>query len=81
MDMTDGVMRMRQLKDGLALPAKQAVALKPGGNHIMVIGPKQSLAAGGTVLLTLTFQNAPAQAVTAPIREAEMSMASHEGMH
>jgi len=44
MDMTDGVMRMRQLKDGIVLPAGQVVELKPGARHLMIIGPKQPLA-------------------------------------
>lgn len=81
MDMTGGVMRMRQLKDGLALPAGKAVALKPGAEHLMIIGPKQPLAAGGNVPLTLTFKTAPPQKINAPIRDAAAPAPHHHEGH
>ena len=81
MDMTGGVMRMRQLKDGLALPAGKAVALKPGAEHVMIIGPKQTLAAGGAVPLTLTFKKAPPQKISAPIRDAAAPATPEHGGH
>ena len=40
MSMDGGVMRMRKLEDGLPLPAGETVALKPGAEHLMLIGPK-----------------------------------------
>ena len=67
MSMDGGVMRMRRLSDGLALPAGKPVALRPGAEHLMLIGPKQPLAAGGTVTLTLRFAKAPPLPVTAPV--------------
>jgi copper(I)-binding protein len=67
MDMTDGVMRMRQLKDGIVLPAGEAVALKPGARHLMIIGPKETLAVGGVVPMTLKFSKAPDIRLNAPI--------------
>ncbi len=70
MDMTGGVMRMRQLPDGIELPAGQAVELKPGARHLMIIGPKATLAAGGVVPLTLRFETSPPQTLRAPIRTA-----------
>lgn len=75
MSMDDGVMRMRQLPDGLPLPAGQSVALKPGAEHLMLMGPTGGLDEGGEVSLTLTFENAPAQTVTAQIRSAPLGMA------
>lgn len=68
MDMTGGVMRMRKLDDGVALPTGKPVALKPGAEHLMLIGPTQPLAEGGTVPLTLQFAHAPAQTIEAPVR-------------
>jgi periplasmic copper chaperone A len=70
MSMDDGVMRMRQLPDGLALPAGESVALKPGAEHLMLMGPTGAFDEGGEVSLTLTFEHAPAQTVTAQIRSA-----------
>ena len=68
MSMDDGVMRMRRLADGLALPAGKPVSLKPGAEHLMIIAPKQPLTAGRAIKLTLRFAKAPAVTLTAPIR-------------
>lgn len=81
MDMTGGVMRMRELKDGLALPAGKAITLKPAAEHLMIIGPKQTLAAGGSVPLNLTFSKAPPQTVNAPVRNAAAPAPQHHGGH
>ena len=68
MTMADGVMRMSQLKDGLVLPSGKAVALAPGGEHLMLTGLTQPLVAGQTVPLTLRFASAPEVTVQAQIR-------------
>ena len=59
MRMEDTIMRMRELPDGLTLPAGQAVALTPGGFHIMLLDLKQPLVAGQTVPVQLRFRTAP----------------------
>ena len=58
MNMDGGVMRMRPLKDGLAIPAGQTVALKPGGLHVMFMSIKAPFKEGETVKATLTFEKA-----------------------
>lgn len=58
MSMTGGVMRMRELPDGLDIPAGMTVALKPGGYHIMLIGLKAPLKQGTMVPAELNFQRA-----------------------
>lgn len=68
MSMDGGVMRMRKLADGVALPAGQAVALKPGAEHLMVIGPKIALKPGARVPLTLKFAKAAPVTVQAEVR-------------
>lgn len=65
--MEGGMMMMRELRDGLALPAGQAVALEPGGNHLMLLGVKEPLVAGDTVALTLTFASSAPVEVTATV--------------
>ena len=75
MSMDGGVMRMRELPDGLALPAGQAVALTPGAEHLMLMAPTAALNEGETVEITLSFQSAPAQTVTAQIKSAPHGMA------
>lgn len=67
MRMESNMMMMRELEAGLPLPAGQAVALAPGGNHIMLMGVTEPLATGQTVQLTLTFANAAPVDVTAAV--------------
>ena len=57
-DMTDGVMRMRQLEDGLEVPAGGSVTLKPGSFHIMLMQLSQPLEQGETIPITLIFEKA-----------------------
>lgn len=57
MKMDDGVMKMRPV-DALPLPAGQAVALKPGSYHVMLMGLKAPIKAGEVVPLTLTVEGA-----------------------
>lgn len=61
------VMSMSELKDGLPLPAGQAVALAPGGTHIMLFQLATPLAVGDTVSLTLTFEHAEPLGVRATV--------------
>jgi hypothetical protein len=61
-----GVARMREV-DGVALPAGQAVTLRPGGYHIMLMDLKQTPKPGDSFPLTLTFANAPAANVTVSV--------------
>ncbi|WP_246184794.1 copper chaperone PCu(A)C [Paracoccus aestuariivivens] len=58
MAMEGDVMKMRQLPDGLPIPAGTSVDLKPGGFHLMLMGLKQPLIEGESVPLTLEFEKA-----------------------
>ncbi|SDY86086.1 hypothetical protein SAMN04487939_10762 [Lysobacter sp. yr284] len=60
MAMQGQMMRMRQVA-ALDLPKGRAVALAPGGYHLMLIGLKQPLRAGESVALTLIFEDAAGQ--------------------
>ena len=57
MSMTDGIMRMRDLPDGVRVDPGAKVALAPGGIHLMLKGLKQPLAEKDKVPLTLTFED------------------------
>ncbi|HEY1225017.1 MAG TPA: copper chaperone PCu(A)C [Brevundimonas sp.] len=74
-----GVMQMGEMKDGLPLPAGEAVALKPGGNHIMLMGVTAPLKAGDTVSLTLTFEHAAPYGVRAVVGQPGANTAEHGG--
>lgn len=54
----DGVMSMRPLPDGLAVPAKGGAALKPGGAHLMFLELKRPLVAGERIPGSVTFEKA-----------------------
>jgi copper(I)-binding protein len=56
MRMDSGVMRMRELAQGLALPAGERVELKPGGYHLMLMDLKAPLREGADVPVTLVFE-------------------------
>lgn len=66
--MEGGMMMMTELREGLPLPAGQPVELKPGGNHLMLLGVAEPMVEGETVALTLTFEKAAAMGVHAPVR-------------
>ncbi len=56
--MEGGVMRMRQLKDGIPVPAGETVTLKPGGYHLMFMGLTQPFNKGSKIPVTLRFEQA-----------------------
>lgn len=58
MKMEGGVMKMAEVKGGLALPAGKAVELKRGGYHIMLMDLKEPLVKDSTVPVTLMFKDA-----------------------
>jgi hypothetical protein len=70
MAVTNGVMTMRPLPDGLPVPAGGEVALKPGSYHLMMMDLAGPLKAGDRVAGTLVFEKAgtvPVEFVVAPI--------------
>lgn len=62
-----GIMRMSELPDGLRLPAGRPVTLRPGSDHLMLMGLSRQLAVGDTVPLVLTFEKAPPLGVRAVV--------------
>lgn len=70
MAMEGEVMKMRELPDGLEIPAGETVVLAPGGFHIMFMGLKQPFVEGETVPVTLTFEKAGSVEVLLPVEAA-----------
>ena len=60
MAMEGDVMKMRQLADGLEIPAGGEVVLKPGGFHVMFIGIDSQFKPGETRKATVVFEKAGA---------------------
>ena len=85
MTMDGNVMKMRALSKGLDLPAGKAVALKPGGLHVMLMDLKQPLKAGDTVPLSLVVEGAANKRETievkATVRGAQAAPAGGEHKH
>jgi len=86
MKLVDNVMKMRAIPL-LELPAGQAVELKPGGYHIMLLDLKQPVAQGANVPLTLVFEGKDGQRQTqelqVPVRAlgAAAAPAAGHGKH
>lgn len=58
MKMDNGVMEMRELPNGLPIPAGATVKLQPGGDHIMFVDLKRPVKPGDVIHTTLTFEKA-----------------------
>lgn len=58
MKMEGDVMKMRDMAQGMNLPAGKAVELAPGGNHLMLMDLKGALAKDTLVPVTLWFKDA-----------------------
>lgn len=74
------VMKMRQLTH-LDLPAGKALALAPGGLHLMLLGLKQPMIAGQSFPLELEFKQAGKQQVEVKILEQAPTALEHEHAH
>ncbi len=64
MSMSGGMMKMRELTEGLPVPAKGSVALEPSAYHLMFLDLQRPLKQGETFAGTLTFEKAGAVPVT-----------------
>ena len=58
MSMDGGVMKMRELKDGIAIAPGATVEFKPGSYHVMFVGIEKAFEKGDKVKATLTFEKA-----------------------
>ena len=67
MAVTDGVMTMRELEDGLPIPPGETVELRPGSFHVMLLDMTEPPTEGGTVPLTLVFERAGGVTVDLPV--------------
>lgn len=58
MSVSDGVMRMRHLAQGLEIKAGETVELKPGAYHLMFMQLREGVATGKLLKGTLVFERA-----------------------
>lgn len=72
-----GVMRMREIPE-IGVPAMGHTELKPGGLHVMLIGPTRKLAEGDSIIITLVMKDGSKKHIEAPVRKI-MGMGQHRG--
>lgn len=69
----DGMMKMVK-QDFMPIPAKGALALKPGSWHVMLIQPTRVPKEGETVRLSLEFDNGSRKTVMAKVKKGKIMM-------
>jgi copper(I)-binding protein len=62
----EGIASMQHIKH-LEVPANGSIKLEPGGLHLMLINPQQTLTAGDNVTLMIHLSNGTCMTVTAPV--------------
>ncbi|MBY5357675.1 copper chaperone PCu(A)C [Rhizobium leguminosarum] len=78
MTMDKDVMVMRELTDGLTIPAGKTVELKPGGYHIMFMKVGEPFKQGEMVKSTLTFEKAGTVAIDFPVGPVAGGRGTHQ---
>ena len=66
MTVVDGMMKMREL-DKLVIPPNGQARFAPGGQHLMMKGPRDFLTSGQTVTMTLVFDSGLRQTVAVEV--------------
>lgn len=77
----NGVMKMREMKDGIPVPAGQTVELKPGSLHVMFMDLHEPFVEGQTYPLTLKFKNAGEKTVTVTVKDMSNETPQKGNMH
>lgn len=74
-----GEMVMREKDDGFVIPSGKRLMLKPGGNHIMLMGIMKPIKAGEEVTFTLTFSDKSTLTFSVPAKDFSGGNESYEG--
>ncbi|MFL5268677.1 MAG: copper chaperone PCu(A)C [Stellaceae bacterium] len=80
MSMSGGIMQMRPVA-GIDVPGGQLVKLKPGGEHVMLLGLNHPLQEGQSFPLTLTFEKGGTRTVDVAIEKVGASGPAHAAKH
>jgi hypothetical protein len=79
MSMDNGVMKMRELPGGLEVKPGATAELKPGGNHLMLVGLRRALKEGERFKALLTFEKSGKAEVEFIVQGLGASMAPAAG--
>ncbi|MTH96117.1 copper chaperone PCu(A)C [Roseibium sp. RKSG952] len=80
MAVEDGIMKMRELENGIEIPAGETVSLEPGGLHIMFMGLTEGFEEGTAIPVTLTFENAGDVDIELAVGKMGAKSMDHGGM-
>jgi copper(I)-binding protein len=83
MAVTDGTMRMREVRGGIEIPPGGSIQLRPGGYHMMFMDLSQPVRTGAPARGTLVFQKAGSVEISydvAPVGAPGPSAAGGHGM-
>lgn len=71
-----GVMKMREVA-GLDVPARKSLAFRPGGPHLMIVGPRKNFLKGQRIPLVLRFERGGDLHVELEVRAAAPAKPHH----
>ncbi len=77
----DGILRMVGKPEGFVIPPGKALALEPGGKHIMLENLGEPLVEGSSYELTLNFDGADSQTVNVPVLPFGVTAVDHGDMN
>ena len=72
----DGELVMQATEDGFVIPAGGAHVLKPGGDHLMVMGLTRPIEVGEAVVITLTLEDGSTMEVSVVGRDLDAADAA-----
>ena len=75
-----GVMRMRMLPEGIAIPAGATVKLEPSGNHAMLTGLSAPISKGSSFPLSLRFERSGERQISVRVLDPSTGGGAMEGM-
>ncbi len=80
--MEDGVLKMQELEEGIAVPASDKAMLETGGYHVMLMGLAEPLQVDDSFTLTLDFEKAgPIEVEVIVVHPEELGDAMHMEGH
>lgn len=77
----NGVVQMRKIEDGIALPEGAVHKMERGGDHVMLMGLTGPLEQGADISVTLVFEHAGEVNVTIPVDNDRAPEAEANGTH
>ncbi|WP_100658095.1 copper chaperone PCu(A)C [Alteromonas flava] len=75
------MMKMREQKDGVFVPAGETLLFAPGGYHVMLLGLKSGLEAGQQFMLTLHLDSGEAFETQVTVQSVDDAGHAHEHHH